>query len=85
VNHKGNKLERHAGRPSQTVDDEAPWGPEVQKKYDEFLHDERVYVTEGLWDRFPPGSRLFVGWCSQLFNVDLPLFVILTIDRKSPD
>jgi hypothetical protein len=33
----------------------------VQKKYDEFLHDERVYVTEGLWDRFPPGSRLFVG------------------------
>ncbi|CBF76287.1 hypothetical protein AN5009.2 [Aspergillus nidulans FGSC A4] len=42
-------------------DDDAPWGPEVQKKYDAFLHDERVYVTEGLWDRFPYGSRLFVG------------------------
>ncbi|KKK21212.1 hypothetical protein ARAM_003986 [Aspergillus rambellii] len=42
-------------------DEDAPWGPEVQKKYDEFLHDERVYVTEGLWDRFPYGSRLFVG------------------------
>lgn len=42
-------------------DDDAPWGPEVQKKYDEFLHDERIYVTEGLWDRFPMGSRLFVG------------------------
>ncbi|KAI4129307.1 MAG: hypothetical protein LQ347_003840 [Umbilicaria vellea] len=42
-------------------DDDAPWGPEVQKKYDEFLHDERVFVTEGLWDRFPPGSRLFIG------------------------
>nr|KMM64515.1 hypothetical protein CPAG_00867 [Coccidioides posadasii RMSCC 3488] len=42
-------------------DDEAPWGPETQKKYDEFLHDERVYVTEGVWDRFAPGSRLFVG------------------------
>ncbi|KAG2412380.1 hypothetical protein HFD88_009937 [Aspergillus terreus] len=42
-------------------DEDTPWGPEVQKKYDEFLHDERVYVTEGLWDRFPPGSRLFVG------------------------
>lgn len=41
--------------------DEAPWAPEVQKKYDEFLQDERVYVTEGLWDRFPLGSRLFVG------------------------
>lgn len=42
-------------------DDDAPWGPEVHKKYDEFLRDERVFVTEGLWDRFPPGSRLFIG------------------------
>ncbi|EEH37502.2 hypothetical protein PAAG_07920 [Paracoccidioides lutzii Pb01] len=42
-------------------DREEPWGPDVQKKYDEFLHYERVYVTEGMWDRFPPGSRLFVG------------------------
>ncbi|KAL1964317.1 hypothetical protein VTN77DRAFT_7137 [Rasamsonia byssochlamydoides] len=59
--HKGTRLDRYSGRPSQAGDDEAPWGPEVQKKYDEFLHDERVYVTEGLWDRFPQGSRLFVG------------------------
>ncbi|EGE80511.1 hypothetical protein RJZ56_002619 [Blastomyces dermatitidis] len=42
-------------------DREEPWAPEVQKKYDQFLYNERVYVTEGLWDRFPPGSRLFVG------------------------
>ncbi|KAJ5835152.1 hypothetical protein N7447_001178 [Penicillium robsamsonii] len=49
------------GRPIKPADDDAPWGPEVQKKYDEFLHDERIYVTEGLWDRFPMGSRLFVG------------------------
>lgn len=42
-------------------DEDSPWAPEVQKKYDEFLHDERIYVTEGLWDRFPVGSRLFVG------------------------
>lgn len=41
--------------------EEQPWGPEIQKKYDQFLHDERIYVTEGVWDRFPPGSRLFVG------------------------
>lgn len=46
---------------SQGEHQEAPWAPEVQKKYDEFLRDERVYVTEGLWDRFPYGSRLFVG------------------------
>ncbi|KAJ5773571.1 hypothetical protein N7457_008467 [Penicillium paradoxum] len=49
------------GRSVKPTDDDSFWGPEVQKKYDEFLHDERVYVTEGLWDRFPMGSRLFVG------------------------
>ncbi|CAG8242873.1 unnamed protein product [Penicillium nalgiovense] len=49
------------GRSTKPGDDDSPWGPEVQKKYDEFLHDERIYVTEGLWDRFPMGSRLFVG------------------------
>jgi nuclear polyadenylated RNA-binding protein 3 len=37
------------------------WGPEVQKIYDEFLIKEREYVIEGLWDRFPLNSRLFVG------------------------
>ena len=37
------------------------WGPEVQKKYDDFIVQERVYVTEGMWDRFPVNSRLFIG------------------------
>ncbi|KAF3490964.1 uncharacterized protein GIQ15_00481 [Arthroderma uncinatum] len=41
--------------------DDTPWGPEIQKKYDDFLRDERVYVTEAHWDRFPVGSRLFIG------------------------
>ncbi|KAH8423937.1 putative RNA-binding protein (Nab3) [Aspergillus melleus] len=60
----GAKNERTDGkqsRPIKGTDEDAPWGPEVQKKYDEFLHNERIYVTEGLWDRFPSGSRLFVG------------------------
>ena len=39
----------------------APWPPEVQRLYTEFLHDEAIYVAEGTWDKFPPGSRLFVG------------------------
>lgn len=42
-------------------DDEIPWDQELARKYAEFLRDEAVYVTEGLWDRFPQGSRLFVG------------------------
>ncbi|OJJ39095.1 hypothetical protein ASPWEDRAFT_49159 [Aspergillus wentii DTO 134E9] len=61
ANNKNGRLDRQAGRQTKSGDDDAPWGPEVQKKYDDFLHNERIYVTEGLWDRFPPGSRLFVG------------------------
>ena len=53
--------ETRSDTPANGDDDEAPWGPEIQSKYDDFLRDERVYVTEGLWDRFPQGSRLFVG------------------------
>lgn len=62
VSKKG-RIDKATGRPIKGADDDSPWGPEVQKKYDEFLHDERIYVTEGLWDRFPMGSRLFVGRC----------------------
>lgn len=42
-------------------DGEQKWGPEVQIIYDQFLSDERKYVTEGVWDRFPMGSRMFLG------------------------
>ncbi|KAE8324656.1 hypothetical protein BDV39DRAFT_115630 [Aspergillus sergii] len=61
VSNKAGRVDKQQVRQSKGTDDDAPWGPDVQKKYDEFLHDERVYVTEGLWDRFPAGSRLFVG------------------------
>lgn len=58
---KNGRTENQAARPPKNGDEDSPWGPEVQRKYDDFLHNERIYVTEGLWDRFPPGSRLFVG------------------------
>lgn len=54
-------LPKGAGNGSVDENDEIPWGPEIQKAYDEFLHDERTYVSEGQWDRFPPNSRLFIG------------------------
>lgn len=41
--------------------DEALWPAELEKLYDEFTSEEAKYVAEGVWDRFPPGSRLFVG------------------------
>ena len=54
---------RDGGRPpvSSEVEDEVPRRPEIEKLYEEFLHDEAIYVAEGTWDRFPQGSRLFVG------------------------
>lgn len=67
------------GRPIKGIDDDSPWGPEVQKKYDEFLHDERIYVTEGLWDRFPMGSRLFVGKYDFSLGFALVLIILLQV------
>ena len=58
---KNGRTEKPPMRTPKNNDEDVPWGPEVQRKYDDFLHNERIYVTEGLWDRFPPGSRLFVG------------------------
>jgi hypothetical protein len=42
-------------------DTEGPWGPEIQRLYDDFLAAERSYVTDGQWDKFPLNSRLFIG------------------------
>ncbi|CAG8950909.1 hypothetical protein HYFRA_00003126 [Hymenoscyphus fraxineus] len=52
-----------AGNVAQDEHDdiEKRWGPDVQKIYDQFLSDERGYVTQGSWDTFPAGSRLFIG------------------------
>ena len=47
--------------PADKEEDEVPWGQDIERKYAQFLHDEAIYVAEGLWDRFPSGSRLFVG------------------------
>ena len=45
----------------ESSDGEAPWPAELEKFYDDFQREEAIYVAEGVWDRFPPGSRLFVG------------------------
>ncbi|EXJ67028.1 uncharacterized protein A1O5_09674 [Cladophialophora psammophila CBS 110553] len=51
-----------APEPGRAFDpNERPWTPRTQALYDSFLEDERRYVTEGIWDKFPQGSRLFVG------------------------
>ncbi|KAI9703949.1 MAG: hypothetical protein M1820_005731 [Bogoriella megaspora] len=57
----GSYIQRDVFSGSNRIDEDTPWGPEVQKKYDEFLDNERKYVSEGQWDRFPANSRLFIG------------------------
>lgn len=53
---------RQSARRSTTPDDEdARWPPEINKLYEDFLKQERDFVTEGQWDQFPAGSRLFIG------------------------
>lgn len=42
-------------------DEDQRWPPEVNKLYEDFLDEERRFVTEGQWDQFPMGSRLFIG------------------------
>jgi nuclear polyadenylated RNA-binding protein 3 len=61
-------------------DIDARWGPDVQQKYDAFLEQERKYVTEGLWDRFPMGSRLFIG----KLRSSLQTFLLLTTAIRQP-
>jgi nuclear polyadenylated RNA-binding protein 3 len=41
--------------------EERPWDASIQAKYDRFIEAERGYVSEGRWEQFPQGSRLFVG------------------------
>jgi hypothetical protein len=45
----------------QPPPEDRPWDAEVQRKYDRFIEEERRYVSEGRWEMFPQGSRLFVG------------------------
>ncbi|KAF2827558.1 hypothetical protein CC86DRAFT_393659 [Ophiobolus disseminans] len=57
-----NAQQSQQGQRSETPDDEdIRWPPEVNRKYEDFLDQERKFVTEGQWDQFPMGSRLFIG------------------------
>jgi hypothetical protein len=40
---------------------DAPFDPQTQQLYDQFIQFERQNVHDGQWDKFPMGSRLFIG------------------------
>ena len=53
------------------ANDEHPNKPDIERQYEVFLHDEEIYVSEGTWDRFPQGSRLFVGEFRIILRADV--------------
>ncbi|KAF2018377.1 hypothetical protein BU24DRAFT_169593 [Aaosphaeria arxii CBS 175.79] len=53
-------VDNNAGE-EKAGDEDSRWPPEINKLYEDFLNSERKYVTDGQWDQFPNGSRLFIG------------------------
>jgi hypothetical protein len=60
------------------ADEDSRWPPHVNRQYEEFLDQERRYVTEGQWDQFPMGSRLFIG------SLSLPCSMRYANTRRKP-
>ncbi|KAJ9624165.1 nuclear polyadenylated RNA-binding protein 3 [Taxawa tesnikishii (nom. ined.)] len=75
--------ERRLAAGEQLDDENAPWTSEIQKKYDHFLDEERKYVTDGNWEQFPQGSRLFVGNLSSERVTKRDIFHIF--HKRAPD
>lgn len=63
-------------------DDDAPFTAEQDRQYDEFIREERINVAEGNWDKFPDGSRLFIGMSNRLVLV---LQLLIKLHRQSTD
>ncbi|KAI1759902.1 hypothetical protein GGR53DRAFT_115152 [Hypoxylon sp. FL1150] len=69
------------GAPAQVVDQSQRW--------EKFLQEERRYVSEAKWDRFPDGSRLFIGNLSsdrvskrEVFDIFVPYGRLAQISLK---
>lgn len=52
-----NAFDYTAGAPGHTNDSKG----ERRRAWEQFLADERQYMSEAKWDRFPEGSRIFIG------------------------
>jgi hypothetical protein len=44
-----------------SADEDAAFDSNTQRLFDQFLQYERQNVADGQWDKFPVGSRLFIG------------------------
>jgi hypothetical protein len=53
----------HAPTPASSASarDDGAFTPEMERAFEEFLREESANVSEGSWEKFPDGSRLFIG------------------------
>lgn len=65
----GNAAGHRNARPGYDDSDER-WSQDIQRQFDAFLDQERHFVTEGDWEQFPYGSRLFVGKSSLVHTAE---------------
>lgn len=50
--------------------------PDYQRQWDQFMVDERQYMSEAKWDRFPEGSRIFIGTLFAVFIVIISSYFV---------
>jgi nuclear polyadenylated RNA-binding protein 3 len=50
-----------SSRAGGSVDEDGPFPQDLEGPYEEFLRFERANMAEGNWEKFPDGSRLFIG------------------------
>ncbi|KAK0611543.1 hypothetical protein B0T14DRAFT_500623 [Immersiella caudata] len=55
----GAHTQSHASQPASHH--HIPQSPAIQQAWETFLVDEKRYTSEAKWDRFPEGSRIFIG------------------------
>lgn len=68
--------------PTQQQQAPGPNGSGLQQTYDEFLADERKAMAEAKWERFPEGSRIFIGtfelclaYCSFFTDIEQEIYL----------
>ncbi|KAG6026980.1 hypothetical protein E4U41_001089 [Claviceps citrina] len=56
-----NVLPYSAAQPAAGYSSDQGHDVDYQRQWDQFMADERQYMSEAKWDRFPDGSRIFIG------------------------
>lgn len=64
--HNGMSVLSYSNQPATGYSSDQGHDVEYQRQWDQFMADERQYMSEAKWDRFPDGSRIFIGTYSQI-------------------